>query len=448
MKSSYVYQFVNLAGGVVLLAVLLHYFSREQFLEWSLFTTLGGFTIQLESALSTVCSRLLVRVHHSSGPHAFVAAVRQCRRWYGAFAVSVFLALGAGGFAYFSRATTAGFNGSWMLEWLVFAAGYFFTYLFTYNCAVLIACERVTTYALINTASRVLNVSLSVLLVRGGAGVAGLAGSFLLAGALGGLAMWWAGRRVVPELTDQRRTAAANPLQHESLDLRHVLLSFVFIFSSYGLYRAGLLIAAGSQFEANVQASYGLALQIFTLLMALSAVPINMLVAPLQRAVLSTEPESILHEMARLAVYANVTFVAGLGALLGFGPLLFRLLASRAPLPQNGQLLLLGFGFLLELNILLLVNVAMASRSYRFVALYVGSAAVGLSVGTVLRAHGASVYVAFGLVPALAQLAIALPLIFRNVAQLSRVTAGDYLRACAAFLRQLLRHPIRGLTFG
>jgi hypothetical protein len=443
MKSSYVYQIVNVVGGVVLLAVLLHYFSREQFLEWSLFTTLGGFTIQLESALSTVCSRLLVRVHHTSGPRGFASAVRQCRRWYVAFAVSVLLGLGAGGFAYFSRATHVGFTGSWVLEWLVFVPGYFFTYLFAYNCAVLIACEHVTSYALINMTTRVLNVSLSCLLVTGGSGVIGLSFSFLLAGALGGLAMWWAGSRAVRGIEGKHAAVTGNPPTPELLDLRHVVLSFAFIVGSYGLYRAGLLIDASSRFEADVQASYGLALQIFTLLMTLSAVPINMLVAPLQRAVLGKDSAPILREMARLAVYANITYITGVGALIGIGPIVFRLLASRAPLPQNGPLLLLALGFLLELNILLLVNVAMASRSYRFVAWYACSAVVGLAAGTLLRSHGAGVYVAFGLVPALAQLAIALPLIFREVARLCRITASGYLAHCAAFLGEVVRHPIK-----
>jgi len=448
MKASYLYQCVNVVAGMVLLALLLRFFPKDAFLEWSLFTTIGGFAIQLESSLSTVCNRFLVRVHHRGGSRVFSAAIAQCRRWYVTFAILVFLGLCVGGFFYFSRATTAGFTGTWALEWLVYCAYYLVTYLFAYNCCVLIASERISTYATINVTSRLVNVGLSCIFVLSGFRVLGLCISLLLSAVLGSLAMRWAGARAIAAQWRALREDGVAGIGDDKLEIDHVGRNIAFIVIAYFLYRAGLLIDAGSSFDANVQAGYGLLLQILTLIMGLSSVPINMLVAPLQRAVLTAEPGHIVREMARLAVYTNIVFITALSGLLIFGPALSHSISARAALPPRLDVLMLGFGFFLELNILLLVNAAIASRSYGFVPRYAVSAAIGLSVAIVLRSQGVGLYVAFGLAPAVTQMLIAVPLIGREVARLTGVTLRSYILGSGAFLRQVLRHPIRvGLGF-
>jgi hypothetical protein len=448
MKASYLYQCVNVVAGVILLALLLRFFSKDAFLEWSLFTTIGGFTIQLESSLSTVCSRFLVRVHHRGGSRALSVSIAQCKRWYLAFAVLVFLGLCVGGFFYFSTAAKAGFTGSWMLEWMVFSTSYLVTYLFAYNCCVLIASERITTYAIINVTTRLLNVALSSIFILSGLRVLGLCVSLLLSAAVGAFAMRWAGSRAIAAEWRRHPEDSAQGTGEEKLEIDHVGRNIAFIGMAYFLYRAGLLIDAGSSFDASVQASYGLLLQILALIMALSSVPINMLVAPLQRAVLAADPGQIVREMARLAVYANIVFVTALLGLLILGPALSHGISARAALPGALDMAMLGFGFFLELNILLLVNVAIGARSYRFVPLYAVSAAIGVSVAVVLRSQGVDLYLAFGLAPAVTQMVIAVPLIGREVARLTGVTLRSYILGSGAFLRRVLRHPIRvGLAF-
>jgi hypothetical protein len=448
MKASYLYQCVNVAAGVILLAVLLRFFSKDAFLEWSLFTTIGGFTIQLESSLSTVCNRFLVRVHHRAGIRTLSVAIAQCKRWYLAFAVLVFLSLCVGGFFYFSRAATVGFTGTWVLEWVVFSTSYLVTYLFAYNCCVLIASERISSYAIINVTSRLANVALSCIFISSGLRVLGLCISLLLSAALGAFAMNWAGARAISAEWRRHPNDGEGDSGVETLEIDHVGRNIAFIGIAYFLYRAGLLIDAGSSFDANVQASYGLLLQILALVMTLSSVPINMLVAPLQRAVLTTDPEHITREMARLAVYANIVFVSALLGLLIFGPALAHGISARAALPPRLDMAILGFGFFLELNILLLVNVSIASRSYRFVALYAVSAAIGLSLAIVLRSQGVDLYMAFGLTPAITQMAIAVPLIGREISRLTGVTLRSYIFGSGAFLRRVVRHPISvGLAF-
>ncbi len=448
MKASYLYQCVNVVAGMLLLALLLRFFSKDAFLEWSLFTTIGGFTIQLESSLSTVCNRFLVRVHHRAGTGTLAIAIAQCRRWYLAFAVLVFLGLCVGGFFYFSRAAAAGFDGTWAVEWVVFCTSYLVTYLFAYNCCVLIASEHISTYSMINVTTRLINVALSCIFISGGLGVFGLCISLLMSATLGAFGMRWAGARAMAAEWRRHPQVGGAGIGEEKLEFNHVGRNIAFIGIAYFLYRAGLLIDAGSSFDANLQASYGLLLQILTLIMALSSVPINMLVVPLQRAVLTADPGQIVREMARLAVYANLVFVTAFLGLLIFGPALSHSISARAALPHWRDMAILGFAFFLELNILLLVNVAIASRSYRFVPLYAVSAAIGLSVAIVLRSQGGNLYVAFGLAPAITQMAIAVPLVGREVWRLTGVTPWSYVSTSAAFLWQVIRHPIRvGLAF-
>lgn len=441
MKSSYLYQIINVAGGMVMMVVMLRLFSSGQFLEWSLFTAIGGGTIQMEAALSAVCTRLLVRVLHSGGTAAFGAAARQCRRWYRVFAVSVFIGLLIAGGGYFHVAAVADLPGDWWLAWIVYASGYLFTYLLTFNTPLLVASERISVCGLINSASRTINIISSCVLMFAGAGVLGLAASFMFSATLGGAALHWAGRSVLAR--EEAPAPASTSPEQERLELFPVLSNFVFIVASYGLYRAGLLVDVGSRADVAVQADYGLALQVLSLIMTLSAVPISMLVAPLQRAILSSDRERIVREMARLAGYANLVFGCVFVALIAVGPSLFRWLHSRASLPPAGDLLMLGYGFFVELNLLLLVNVAIACRSHRYVRSYLISAVIGLTAGVLLRRHGLGLYQAFALVPALTQLCIATPLLFREVSGLTGVAAGSYLVASARFLGERLSSPRR-----
>jgi hypothetical protein len=447
MKSSYLYQMVNVAAGLALLALLLKFFTKSSFLEWSLFTTLGGLTIQLENSLSTVCSRNLVRRRHGAKDDNYWAAIAQCKRWYFRFATAIFLLLLIGGVAYFGRAQTAGFEGTWVLEWVIFCLSYFVNYLLAYNSCILIASERISTYSRINIASRLLNVALSCVLVLFGFRVLGLCISLLISLTIGGLSMRAAASALTLQAPDLGLLATRK--KHEDgLDLSHVTKIFAFIFASYGLYRVGLLIDAGAKFDAELQANYGLALQILTLVVTLSSVPINMLIVPLQRAVLDGDRAHIALEMGRLAVYANLVFVFAVAGLMAIRLVLPHSSGGHTTLPGGPEFLSLSFGFLIELNILLLVNVAVAMRFYRFLLFYLLSAAIGLTIAVVFRIEGANPYVAFGLIPAVAQLAIAYPLIFRSISKKTGVTGGLYARAAAGYFARIARHPITvGLAF-
>jgi hypothetical protein len=448
MKTSYFYQIVNLVAGVVLLALLLRFFSNEAFLEWSLFTTIGGLTIQLENALSTVCSRHIVRLRYTGGGDAFVTAVSQCRRWYGVFSTSIFACLLLGGIIYFLRLQAAGFDGAWKWQWILFCCSYFITYFYAYNCCVLIASEQILVYSRINVVTRIINSLLSSGLIIGGFGVLGLSASFLSSATLGALGMKWAGAATMRREARAASPDARVPQVIDRLEIRHVAVNVGFVFVSYSLYRVGLLIDAGSGFDARSQASYGFALQVLALIVSLSSVPINMLVAPLQRAIVDAIPDNIAREMARLAVYVNGVFLVSVFALALFGPMLVPTMKSRASFPPIDDLLILGLGFFLELNILLLVNVAIACRLYGFVRPYLISAGIGLTLAVVLWLQGASVYLAFGLAPALTQLLVALPQVFKLVRRATGVTAARYLKASARFAGEVIRHPISvGLVF-
>jgi hypothetical protein len=209
-----------------------------------------------------------------------------------------------------------------------------------------------------------------------------------------------------------------------------------------------LLIDVGHKLNHSTQASYSLGLQIQTLILALATVPISMMVSPLQRAVIDANPNRICYEMSRLAVYANSVFIIALSIIIIIGPILDQMLSAKTALPHSLDLLILGFAFLIELNIKILANVAMASLRYEFTILYIISAVIGLLLAILLWSEGTNVYIAFGLVPALIQMTVAYPLIYKSVTKVTGISVKGYFLASIIFVFRIIKHPISiGLSF-
>ena len=448
MKTSYLYQIVNLLASIILIAVLLRYLTNEAFLQWSLFTTIGGLFIQCESALSTVCIRYLVSIHYEKTEYSYLSAVNKCKKWYKMFSMIVFLCLLIGGLIYFNYVQINGLSHHFIIDWVVFCVSFLVTFNYAYNCCILISREKYFTYSIINVFSRIINVSCTCILLVYGLGVTGLCISFIISSIIGSLGMKLSGNGIIiPEFREVKYEYESSNHKYK-LDIYHVLWNCSFTFVSYSLFRVGLLIDVGHKLNHSTQASYSLGLQIQTLILALATVPISMLVSPLQRAVIDANPNRICYEMSRLAVYANSVFIIALTIIIIIGPILDYMLNAKTALPHSFDLLILGFAFLIELNIKILANVAMASLRYEFTIMYIISAFIGLLLAILLWSEGTNIYIAFGLIPALIQMTVAYPLIYRSVRKVTGISVKGYFLATIIFLLRIIKHPISiGLSF-
>lgn len=446
MKTSYLYQAINLLSTLLLLVGLLAYLDPGRYLEWVLFTTIAGAVIQLESSLNVISTRHLSRA--IAGGASISAALKNVRLAYRKFALAASLGMLFGGGAYLALVDNGRFGDSWPLEWLVFSLAYAVYYLFAYYSCVLVALGRAATFARAAMVARIFNVGLSLLLVARGWGVIGLVASLVSSFCIGA---------VTYRVLAQNALWAREPLHPAShgqeaerrLAVRSIYSHAAFIIGSYSLYRIGLLVAAAASSDTAFQASYGLALQLLTMVVTIALVPLNMRVTPLVEAVATKKRSEIAREAATLGVYVNLVYATAATALVIFSGSLDRLLPTRGTtLPSQEVLALLAGAFFIEVNLFVIVNVLLAAQRYRFTFDYYISAACGLVLAAMAWTIGVDLVVAFLLLPMLAQVFIAFPTLCRRMHLVTGVKLGDYAHAFVARALLMIRHPIKvGLAF-
>jgi hypothetical protein len=447
MKTSYLLQGVNLLSSIIMLVLILAYFDPGRYLQWVLFTTISGGLIQLEGSMNVMMTRFISRAPALGGPAAIPPAAATAKRVYHRFALLGGLAMLAGGGAYLAVVNDGRFSPGWAFEWLIFCAAFIAYYFFGHYACLLIALERARRYASIALFSRIINVAASVGLVLAGFGMFGMVAGVALAFGVGGIALRKAGRDALAKL--QLEPPADPDLPKPIFATSTIFIHAGFVLGSYFLYRVALLLAAASSADTAFQASFGLALQIFALIMMIALVPLNMRVAPLVAAVASGNRSLISREAATLGLYVNLVFLAAVASFVVLAGVIDQVLPSRgASLPPRIVLTELSLAFLVEINILVFVNVLLAAQKFRFVFNYYLSAAIGIGLGIVAWRLGLAFHHALVLVPASVQAVVALPAIIRHVRQETGMLFGDYARDFRLHLLLVLRHPIKvGLAF-
>lgn len=447
MKTSYLLQGVNLLSSIVMLLLILACFDPGRYLQWVLFTTISGALIQLEGSMNVVMTRFISRAPAQNGPAALLPAAGTAQRVYHRFAVSGGLAMLVGGGAYLAAVNDGRFSGSWVWEWLIFCAAFMAFYFVSHYACLLIALEKARRHATIALVSRILNVVASVSLVLAGFGMFGMVAGVAIAFGVGAFIFRKAGRQALTRLRLDYPGAAQLP--RPAFKASTIFIHAGFVFASYSLYRTGLLVSAATSADTAFQASFGLALQIFTLVMMVALVPLNVRVAPLVAAVASANRGRIAREAATLGVYVNLVFLAVALLLVVFSGAIEQALPSRgASLPPRIILAEMSFAFLVEINILVFVNVLLAAQKFRYVLVYCLSGLVGIGLGIIAWRLGLAFHHALILVPALTQMTVALPMTIRLARRESGISIGDYGEAFLQHLLLVLRHPIRvGLNF-
>ncbi len=429
MGPAYLYQSVNLVVGVLMVPLLLRYLDAREFVLWAVFTTWGALTLQIENSIQTVSVRRIASAFHAGATADFVASIARARRAYRALALLTLLGVALGGGLYLAVAVQADAGTPWVLAWCVFILAYALNYWFGANNAILLATARVGAFSYIAALSRSLNFCLTFAALWAGKGVLGICASFAASVVLNCTLIAIQARRALPSLSaGLPPTPSRDSGKHVAAD---VVRYMMFTVAAFALYKGGLLVAA-SRFSDLEVSAYSLALQAFTMLSSLALVPIQAWLARLVAAIMQGGTALVVRELSRTLVVANVVFAAGTLALAWVGDDLLGVISAQVMLPPRAQLLTIAAAFVIELNLLILINLLVTQQRFGFVKIYLGSVLAAMVAAAGALALGQPMVLSLVLLPLLFQLSICVPLIFGLVARQLGMTP-------VAFLRSLLR---------
>ena len=406
MRAAYLFHFINLMVSILMVPVLLGGLSVADYAIWLAFVAFGNATIQIQNAVQNLVIKDIAREYHGKDAARFAAARRRTRNAYLALTALVLGPVMVGGLVYF-RAIGAPIDASRIaLAWVVFALAYALVYLCGPRSALLIGTGRTDVQNNINTLTRVVQLVGVTAALHSGFGILGLTIAFAVATAIGSLLSALAGRRIVgPSADGMDPFGQAAP--------RSSILGYIcFAFTAYALYN-GMYLVVAARVSRDVAASYGLSIQIASLLMAIATAPFNVWLGRLTSAVARDDRDAMVAEVARTFLIANLILVLGFVGLLLLGAPLLDLIGAAMRLPSHGHLVLVGCAFTIEANILVLVNYLMVRGDFGFIRLYVASAAVGIGLAVSVMYWTDQVY-AFVALPAAINGIVTLPLLLRR----------------------------------
>lgn len=432
MHAAYLNQTINLMVSILLVPVLLRYLDVNDYILWSIFTTLGAITLQFESAIQNASIRDIAREFHSENRAALSAAIRRTRLAYRTLAGVVFLPVGAAGLLYLDRVASVSLGKHAYTEWMLFVAAYTTNYLFGANNSILLGMGRVERFNNTTSLTRVLNFLLTYLLLRSGLSIMGVCVSFGCSVAAGCTMMATAARRLLRECEAHGPDWAVDgPPQR--VDVSNIVRYVLYSTASFALYRGGLLVATRVLPKAVV-ADYSLLLQAYGILSLLALVPLQVWLRRLTSAIASGNRAAIRRELAVSIVAANAIFIAGSAALVWLGNPLLAMIGSKVTLSSDGNVVLLGFAFLIELNIAVLVNFLVTANNYGFLRTYLTTSIAGIVCMIALPIALPGSVIALVAVPLGLQGLVCLPLIWRRACKGLDVTPSSLLSELGKFI--------------
>ncbi len=428
MRSAYLNQVVNLLVAILMVPLLLRYLDINGFILWSIFTTFGGITLQIESAIQIVSVREIAKEYHSGSIVTIQAAVRKARVAYATLSACVLIPFLMLGLLYLNYIATEKLGTSASIEWLIFISAYALNYYFGTNNSVLLGMAHVALYNNINSLTRLINLSCTYALLKSGFSVMGICLSFVFSVIIGCVLI---SRAATQSLENYRSSQDALVLintnaNFELANSSNILKYTFYMFSAFVLYKGGLLVAT-MIFPKEVIGAYGLSLQANTMLSMLALVPVQVWLHRLVRAIASGDRKEIFHELAVSIVAANTVFIAGEVVLAIFGNALLVLIGSKVVLVGDVDLFLIGLSFLVEMNIFLLVNFLVVTRNYGFVKIYVTTSLIGVVLAIFLTWITKDSVATLIIVPLGLQALLCLPLILRIICRELSVTPMNFL---------------------
>jgi len=421
VRAAYFNQAINLLVSILMVPLLLKFLGLGEYILWAIFTTFGGITLQIESSIQALSVREIAKQYQAGNQEGMRYAIKRARRAYRMLSLGVLIPFTTLGLVYLSYVADHKISQHWKFEWLIFAATYALNYYFGVNSSVLLALGKVSALNHVQALTRLANFLITFALLWEGLSVMGVCLSFAISVLASCALIAYTARSA---LLDHRSSPLiATPIQNSTnhahaYDIaRHTL----FTFAAFALYKGSVLVAA-SFFTKEAVGAYSLTLQAFTMLTTLALVPIQVWLSRLVNAILMDNTVGLTRELARTIVFTNLMFVAGTAVLLLLGNQLLALIGSSVTLPQPGALLLVGGAFLIEMNLLVLINLLVTKRRYDFVRIYLACAATGAGLMIIGLLLARDLFMSMVFLPMAVQLAFCLPKVLKLVCEELKTT--------------------------
>lgn len=354
--------------GISMLPLLLTFLSTEQFLLWSLFITIAGGFLQVETAIQALLARNIARFSLNGPRSQFIRSRINSCTVYRRFTTFVLLVMGLGGGLYLFNVDADQLDRSWLHQWCIFLAAYCFNYFCAHNNALLIGAEKTVAFNLNNIISRLTNLGLTALFLVWGYGVYGLAISFAASVLLGCNLNAFHARATTRKLSENLIDSKAPDSLLPSLS---GIIGFAgYLLLSYWIYRSSLLVVAAGPNAIQKGASLAFALQVFAIFVTLSLTPIQMRVAPLIEALKAKKTADTGKEFARIHLLVNAGFILCCVALFTGSGVLEKVIPSDFAMPDPILLGFLALGFLVEINLQCFANVLIGLQKFSFIRYY------------------------------------------------------------------------------
>lgn len=432
MHAAYLNQTINLVVSILLVPVLLRYLDVNDYILWSIFTTLGAITLQFESAIQNASIRDIARELHSENRAALSAAIRRAKVAYRTLAGVVLVPVGMAGLLYLDYVASVSLGRQVNTEWMLFVAAYAVNYFFGTNNTILLGLGHVERFNNTTSLTRVLNFLLTYLLLRSGLSIMGVCVSFGCSVAVGCTMMATSARRLLREY-ERRAPAWASTDGSRRVDALNIVKYVLYSTASFALYRGGLLVAT-RVLPKPALADYSLLLQAYGILSILALVPLQVWLRRLTSAIASGNRAAIRRELAVSMVVANAIFIAGSATLAWLGNPLLAMIGSKVTLSSDGNVVLLGFAFLIELNIAVLVNFLVTANNYGFLRTYLTTSIAGIICMIALPIALPGSVIALVAAPLGLQGLVCLPLLWRRACKGLDVSPSSLLSELGKFI--------------
>ena len=434
LYSAYLYQTINLLVVILMVPLILRYLDVSRYVLWSIFTTFGGITLQLESAIQIVSVREIAKEYHSGNVASLQNAIQKAKVNYMILSACVLVPFLVLGLLYLNYVVSEKLGNTGNIEWLIFISAYALNYYFAINNSILLSMVYVTRYNNINTLTRCINFICTYLLLKLGFSVMGLSLSFAFSVVISVALMSRAAKKCLDNYYASQAAHIQSNTKYEYANSSTSVKYTFYMFSSFVLYKGGFLIAT-MIFPKDIIGAYGLTLQANTVLSTFALVlPSQVWLHRLVRAVTSGNRQKMFHVFALGAVAANTIFIAGVILLALFGNKLLVLIHSKVMFVGNMNLLLICFAFLVELNIFLLVNFLVVMRNYKFIKIYVSTSLISAVFAFLLTWATQSSIATLIIVPLGLQVFLSLPLIFRVTSHELAITPKVFLSQLSRFI--------------
>lgn len=358
----YLSQFLNIGTGIILIPIAVSYLSAEDMGLWYLFVAISGFAQLLEFGFQPTISRMTSYVYSGASElkgeglpekkhglniqllYDLIFAAKSIYRYVAFGSCIALLGLGSLYLNLFEE-----FGKTQLISWLLFSLATIINFYYTYYNGLIIGRGDQNNLYRLTAISKII-----VLLVSGPLLFFGFG---LLSMSIGYFISMITFRFLLYKSYYDKNRQEINLLQNISSvekDYKKVLWlsSWKLGMTSVGAF----MILRGNQFIASsflglkVGASYGLSIQLITILSSVSAMIFNLNLPKLNALQSNNDKKSLKELFFESIIYTHLTYIFGAIVIVFFGVYILDIISSNVSLVETKFLILMLLVFQLELN--------------------------------------------------------------------------------------------------